>query len=187
FNIELTPNLARTFSVFGVAREVAALLDKPLRAPSYEIVMEGAPIDGQAFIDIREPELNPRFTLSLLRDITIKPSPDWMQRRLKLVDQRPINNIVDVTNYVTFEIGQPLHAFDYDKLVARAGGKAPTIITRLPTPGETLETLDEVLRTLDPHNILVCDTAGVLSLGGTIGGAETEISDTTTNVLLEAA
>ncbi len=187
FNIELTPNLARTFSIYGVAREVAALLDKPLHPPSYEVVMDGAAIDGQMFIDIREPELNPRFTLSLLRDITIKPSPDWMQRRLKLVGQRPINNIVDVTNYVTFEIGQPLHAFDYDKLVARAGGKAPTIITRLPEPGETLETLDEVKRTLDPHNILVCDTAGVLSMGGIIGGAETEISDTTTNVLLEAA
>lgn len=185
--IELTPNLARALSVFGVAREVAALLDVPLRPPSYDVVMEGAPIDGQAFIEIRQPDLNPRFTLALLRDVTIQPSPEWMQRRLRLVGQRPINNIVDITNYITFEIGQPLHAFDYDKLAARAGGGAPTIITRLPEPGETLETLDQVKRTLEPHTILVCDTAGVLSLGGVIGGAETEISDSTRTVLLEAA
>jgi phenylalanyl-tRNA synthetase beta chain len=185
--IDLTPNLARCFSILGVAREVAALLGKEVRPPSYEVVAKGKPIGGQVSIDIREPELNPRFTLALLRDTTIKPSPQWMQRRLMLCGQRPINNIVDVTNYITFEIGQPLHAFDYDKLVARAGGKPPTIITRLPKPGEELDTLDEVHRTLDAHNILVCDTAGVLSLGGIIGGAETEISDSTKNVLLEAA
>lgn len=185
--IELTPNLARCFSILGIAREIAALLDKPLRYPSYDFVAEGAPIAGTVAIDIREPELNPRFTLTLLRDAEIRPSPEWMQRRLRLVGQRPINNIVDVTNYITFEIGQPLHAFDYDKLVARADGKTPTIITRLPEKGETLDTLDEVSRKLEPHNILVCDTAGVLSLGGVIGGAETEISDETTNVLLEAA
>lgn len=184
--IELTPNLARALSVYGVAREVAALLDVPLRPPSFDVVAEGAPIAGEAGIEIREPELNPRFTLALLRDTTIQPSPEWMQRRLRLVGQRPINNIVDVTNYITFEIGQPLHAFDYDKLRARANG-APTIITRLPQPGETLETLDQVKRALDAHNILVCDTAGVLSIGGVIGGAETEISDSTRNVLLEAA
>jgi phenylalanyl-tRNA synthetase beta chain len=186
-DIELTPNLARCFSVLGIAREVAALLDKPLRYPSFDYLAEGAPIKGQAAIEIREPELNPRFTLALLRDVEVRPSPPWMQRRLRLVGQRPINNIVDVTNYITFEIGQPLHAFDYDKLMARAGGSAPTIITRLPEPGETLDTLDEVSRKLEPYTILVCDTAGVLSLGGIIGGAETEITPETTNVLLEAA
>ncbi|HLU11779.1 MAG TPA: phenylalanine--tRNA ligase subunit beta, partial [Oceanobacillus sp.] len=131
--------------------------------------------------------LNPRFTLALLRNTTVQPSPEWMQWRLKLVGQRPINNIVDVTNYVTFEIGQPLHAYDYDKLRARAGGKAPKIITRLPKLGETLETLDGVTRTLYDHNILVCDEAGVLGLGGVMGGADTEIDDNTKNVLLEAA
>ena len=185
--IDLTPNLARCFSIIGVAREVAALLDKPMRYPSYDFVAEGSPIEGTVAIEIREPELNPRFTLALLRETTIKPSPQWMQHRLKLVGQRPINNIVDVTNYITFEIGQPLHAFDYDRLAARCHGKMPTIITRLPEDGETLETLDEVHRVLEPHNELVCDTQGVLSIAGIIGGAETEISDQTTNVLLEAA
>jgi phenylalanyl-tRNA synthetase beta chain len=186
-DIELTPNLARCYSVFGVAREVAALLDVPLRPPSYDVVMEGAAIDGDVTIEIREPSLNPRFTLALLRSTTIQPSPEWMQHRLSLVGQRPINNIVDVTNYVTFEIGQPLHAYDYDKLRARVGGKAPKIITRLPESGETLETLDGVKRALDAHNILVCDESGVLGLGGIMGGADTEIDDSTQNVLLEAA
>ncbi|MBN8594422.1 MAG: phenylalanine--tRNA ligase subunit beta [Anaerolineae bacterium] len=187
FNIELTPNLARCYSILGVAREVAALLGKPVRYPSFEMVAEGSTIEGEVAIEIQEPELNPRFTLTLLRNTKIQPAPRWMQYRLRLVGQRPINNIVDVTNYITFEIGQPLHAFDYDKLKARAGKKTPTIITRLPKPGETLDTLDEKTRELEPHNILVCDTQGVLSLGGVIGGAETEISDSTTNVLLEAA
>ncbi|MEM6530928.1 MAG: phenylalanine--tRNA ligase beta subunit-related protein, partial [Chloroflexota bacterium] len=133
--IELTPNLARTFSIIGIAREVAAILDKELKYPSFEFVAEGDPIDGAVEIEIREPELNPRFTFTLLRNTKVQPSPEWMQHRLRLVGQRPINNFVDVTNYITFELGQPLHAFDYDKLVERAGGDTPKIITRLPEDG----------------------------------------------------
>jgi phenylalanyl-tRNA synthetase beta chain len=187
FDIDLTPNLARCFSIVGVAREVAALLGKDMRYPSYDVAATGPAIDGQAAVRIEDPEYNQRFTLMLLRDTTVQPSPGWMQHRLKLVGQRPINNIVDVTNYITFEIGQPLHAFDYDKLVARAGGKAPTITTRLAKPGEKLTTLDEVTRELEPHNIILLDDAGILSMGGIIGGAETEISADTRSVLLEAA
>ena len=185
--IEFTPNLARAISIYGVARETAAILDKELRPPSYEVVMEGAPIDGKVTVTITEPELNPRFTFALLENITVKPSPEWMQRRLNLVGQRPINNLVDVTNYITFEIGQPLHAFDYDKLKARAGGAAPHIITRLPKPGETLLTLDGQNRTLDAHNILVCDEEGAIGMGGVMGGSQTEIDEHTKTVLLEAA
>lgn len=185
-DIEFTPNLARCFSMIGVAREAAALLNIEMRYPSFDFLAEGEPIAGQVDIDIREPELNPRFTLALLRDTQVKPSPFWLQHRLKLIGQRPRNNIVDVTNYLTFELGQPMHAFDYDKLVERAGG-APTIITRLPDPGEQLETLDDVVRDLGAETILVADTAGALSLGGVIGGGATEISESTRNVLLEAA
>lgn len=185
-DFEFTPNLARCFSMIGVAREVAAILGVEMRYPCFDCVAEGAPIEGQVAIDIREPELNPRFTLALLRDTEVKASPFWLQHRLKLIGQRPRNNIVDVTNYLTFELGQPLHAFDYDKLVERAGG-VPTIITRLPQPGEQLETLDDVLRDLGSETILVADTVGALSLGGVIGGDETEISAATRNVLLEAA
>lgn len=185
--VELTPNLARCYSVLGVAREVAALLNKPLRQPKTDVVMIGSSITEAVSIEIVTPEFNPRFTAALLRGTTIKPSPEWLQRRLKLIGQRPINNIVDVTNYVMFEVGQPLHAFDYDKLVERAGGKTPKIITRLPKAGETLQTLDGQTRQLGAEQILVCDTAGIIGLGGIMGGADTEISDTTTSVLLEAA
>lgn len=185
-DIELTPDLGHGFSVLGIARQAAALLNKDLKEPDYKVVMEGASIEGQADVDIQEPELNPRFTLTLLKDTEVKPSPFWMQHRLKLVGQRPINNIVDVTNYVTFEIGQPLHAYDYDELVKRASGKAPTLITKL-AEGKKIETLDEVKRSIGANQIMVMDKEGALGFGGIIGGADTEISENTKAVLLEAA
>ena len=123
--------------------------------------------------------MNPRFVLGLIQDVTIKPSPYWMQRRLKLAGMRPINNIVDVTNYAMLEVGEPLHAFDYDVLVRRADGKSPTIITRTAQPSERLTTLDGVERQLDPFTVLVCDTAGSLSIAGVMGGAESEVFDAT--------
>ncbi len=182
-DIELTPNMARNYSILGVAREVAALTGQKLRHPTLHIQAIGPSIQGQVGIDIREPDLNPRFTLALIKGVAIQPSPGWMQRRLIQAGMRPINNIVDITNYVMLETGQPLHAFDYDVLVQRASGKPPTIITRLPQPGETLTTLDGVTRQLDPFTILVADTAGALSLGGIMGGAESEIYDASTYVL----
>ncbi len=186
-DIDVTPNMARIASIVGVAREVAALTGASLRQPSEEVRAEGPTVAGRLHIDIRESALNPRFTATLLEGITIGPSPYWLQHRLRLVGMRPISNIVDVTNYVMLEVGQPLHAFDYDVLVERSGAEVPTIITRLPEEGERLETLDGVDRELADFTVLVCDTAGVLSLGGIMGGAESEVSDTTTNVLLEAA
>lgn len=187
FDIELTPNLARCFSVLGVAREVAALLNKPITPPNYDFLAEGPAIDGQVTVTIEEPSLNPRFTAALLTNTTIQPSPQWLQDRLRLVGQRPINNVVDITNYITFELGQPLHAYDFDKLKARASSAVPALKTRLAQAGEKLETLDEVERTLQDFNVLVTDEAGILGLAGIIGGAETEISDDTVNVLLEGA
>src|SRR5690606_26264699 len=139
--VELTPNLARCYSVLGVAREVAAILDKPLKQPKTDVKMSGAKVESKIKIEIRNTALSPRYTAALLLGAEIKPSPEWMQRRLKLIGQRPISNIVDVTNYVMFEIGQPMHAYDYDKLAARAGGKMPTLITRTPDKGESLLTL----------------------------------------------
>jgi phenylalanyl-tRNA synthetase beta chain len=185
--IAITPNIARNANIFGVARETAAIFKRELRYPDYTFLAEGDPIEGQVSLDIQEPEFNSRFVLGLVKNVEIKPSPKWVQHRLKLIDQRPINNIVDVTNYVMFDIGQPLHAFDYDVLVQRADGKAPTIITRTAEPGETLETLDGVERELEPFTMLVCDTAGSHSISGIMGGMETEVTDKTTNVLLEGA
>ncbi|MCC6799567.1 MAG: phenylalanine--tRNA ligase subunit beta, partial [Anaerolineae bacterium] len=181
--IDMLPNIARAYNIVGVAREVAALTGAPLRYPPFAGVMDGPPIEGQVRIEICEPELNPRFTLALIRDVAINRSPQWMQRRLRLAGMRPINNIVDATNYVMLELGEPLHAFDYDVLVERAGGQAPTIITRLPEPGERLKTLDGAEHALDEYNILVADTAGALSIGGVMGGLESEVRDGSEDVL----
>ncbi len=186
-DIAITPNIARNANVLGVAREIAALTEQPLKAPSYIVQMEGPPIEGMVSIEIRQPELNPRFVLGLIAGVEIKPSPYWVQRRLRLCGVRPINNIVDATNYAMLEIGEPLHAFDYDALVRRAGSRAPKIITRTATVGERLTTLDGVTRELDEFTVLVCDSAGPLSIAGVMGGAETEVNENTRNVLLEGA
>lgn len=186
-DIAILPNIARAASVLGVAREVAALFAMPLKEPSYAVDWKGPAIEGRVKLEIREPELNPRFVLGLVEGVQIGPSPYWVQRRLRLAGMRPINNIVDATNYSMLEVGEPLHAFDYDVLLQRAGGKPPTIITRLPEKGETLTTLDGVQRRLDDFTILVADTAGALSIGGIMGGAESEVSASTTRVLLEGA
>jgi phenylalanyl-tRNA synthetase beta chain len=187
FTIKTNPNMARNINVYGVAREIAALLGKPLRDPAYAITAAGPAIAGQIKIQITNPDLNPRFVAALIKGVTIAPSPYHVQRRLRLAGVRPINNIVDATNYAMLELGQPLHAFDYDALVRRAAGRTPTIITRTAKPGEVLRTLDGVERKLDDFTILVCDEVGALGLGGVMGGVETEVSEATTNVLLEGA
>jgi len=186
-DIAITPNIARDANVLGVAREIAALTGQKLHLPALNPVMEGQAIRGRVEIEIQDPRLNPRFVLGLVENIQIKPSPYQVQRRLRLAGMRPINNIVDATNYAMFEIGEPLHAFDYDVLVKRAGDKTPTIFTRPAQAGERLKTLDGVERELDDFTVLVCDTAGPLSIAGVMGGAESEVNETTRNVLLEGA
>jgi len=187
FSIAITPNIARAANIYGVAREVAALTGRKLHAMPAAVKTEGPTIIGKAKIEIQNPELNPRFVLGLIKDVQIKPSPDSVQRRLQLAGMRPINNIVDATNYAMLELGEPLHAFDYDVLVERAKGSAPTIITRTAKKGEKLTTLDGVERKLDDFTVLVCDTAGPLSIAGVMGGAESEVTEKTRNVLLEGA
>jgi phenylalanyl-tRNA synthetase beta chain len=191
-DIAILPNIARCANVLGVAREVAALTGNPLRQPDFG-EMAKLPLCAEtsyARIEINTPSLNPRFVLGLIEGITIRPSPYQVQRRLKLAGMRPINNIVDATNYAMLEIGEPLHAFDYDVLVdrsRRSGQEKVTILTRTAEPGETLTTLDNVARTLDPTTVLVCDRAGGLSIAGIMGGAESEVSAATRNILLEGA
>jgi phenylalanyl-tRNA synthetase beta chain len=187
FDVDTLPNMVRDACVLGMAREIAAALGKPLKKPDDTLEMTGPPIEGRAEIKIEDPELNPRFVLGMIEDIQVQPSPYWVRRRLNLSGMRPINCIVDATNYVMLELGEPLHAFDYDILVERAGGDAPTIITRTAKDGETLTTLDDVERTLDPEMELVTDTAGPLSLAGVMGGEESEVHSATKNVLLEGA
>jgi phenylalanyl-tRNA synthetase beta chain len=192
-DMDLTPNLARCASVIGVAREVAALTGQRVRYPDYhDLPMDGPPVEDRVIIETSEPELNPRFCAILIEGIEIKPSPYWMRLRLRLAGMRPISNIVDVSNYVMLEMGQPNHAFDFDVLCARAneyaGPDQPVhIITRLAHSGEQVTTLDDVERAMEPFTILVTDPAGALSIGGIMGGAESEVHEESTSILLEAA
>ncbi len=189
--LEVTPNMARCLSVIGVAREVAALTGQQLRVPTHQPKAEGPAIEGQVRISIEDPKLCARYAAMLLRDVQIGPAPGWMQRRLSYAGMRPISNIVDVTNYVLLEWGQPLHAFDYDKLRQRAGGKTPHISVRPARAGETLTTLDEGNKTtpfkLTPEMLIIADEAGPIALAGIKGGADTMVTASTRNVLLESA
>jgi phenylalanyl-tRNA synthetase beta chain len=183
--VKINPNMARAASVLGIARELAALLGRPLKKTMDN--GQSSTVGNFATIEITDPTLNPRFVLGLVQNVEIKPSPYHIQRRLKMVGVRPINNIVDATNYAMFELGEPLHAFDYDVLKSRAGNKPVKILTRAAQDGEKLTTLDGVERTLTSMNVLVCDEKGALSLAGVMGGSESEVSDKTKNVLLEGA
>lgn len=187
FEIDVTPNLARCLSVIGVAREVAALTRKELRLPEDSLRAEGPPIAGMVEVSIDDPALSRRYAAALIRGIRVGPSPGWIQRRLSSAGMRPINNIVDVTNYVLLEWGQPLHAFDYDLLARRAGGAAPAVRVRRARAGERLRTLDGIMRELTPEHLVIADAAGPIALAGVMGGAETQVRDSTATILLESA
>jgi len=182
-DISILPNMARNANVLGIARELSAQTGHSLRKPVIEYKTEGQPVNELVSIEITEPELNPRFVIGLVRDVEIKPSPYQIQRRLRLAGIRPINNIVDATNYAMLDIGEPLHAFDYDILKERAGKKNVKIITRFAKDGERLTTLDGVERKLTSANVLVCDEKGPLSLAGVMGGSESEVYDASEEVL----
>jgi phenylalanyl-tRNA synthetase beta chain len=185
--VNILPSFARCASILGLAREIAAITGKSLKTTDdgRRTTVKGRRsfVGDFASIEITDPQLNPRFVLGLVRDVTIGPSPYKVQRRLKLAGMRPINNIVDATNYAMLEIGEPLHAFDYDVLVRRARKKPVKIVTRTAKPGEKLTTLDGVERKLDNSTVLVCDSAGALSIAGIMGGAESEVHDASTEVL----
>jgi phenylalanyl-tRNA synthetase beta chain len=206
--MDLTPNLARNLNIIGVAREVAALYERPLKLSQRELAAIAGivrpedmprpqpPAEPFCAIVIEDPDLCPRYTATLIRDVAIEPSPGWVQDRLRKAGVRPINNIVDATNYVMLEWGQPTHAFDYDLLVERArqaaggaeqGAIVPSIIMRRAQPGEKMTTLDGVERQLTTDMLMITDTLGPIAIGGVMGGRETEVNERTRNVLLEAA
>ncbi len=185
-DVEITPNMARCLSLLGVAREVAALTGGRVRVPPTDWIAEGTPIEGQVRVAITDPALATRYTATLLTGVRIGLSPEGMRRRLRLAGIRPISNVVDVTNYVMLEWGQPLHAFDYEALVRRAKG-VPQITVRPARPGEVLTTLDGITRPLTPDRLLIADAAGPIAVAGVMGGADTEVTAGTTRVLLEAA
>jgi phenylalanyl-tRNA synthetase beta chain len=195
--VDVLPNTARCLAMIGVAREVAAITGAKLRLPvSPRLLGEGSgvrvqttseAIDGQVNVQIEDPKLSARYMAALIKNIKLGPAPGWMQRRLLYAGMRPINNIVDITNFVMLEWGQPLHAFDFDVLVKRADGKAPTIIVRPARAGEVFVTLDKQERKLSPEHLVIADTKGPIALAGVMGGLETEVTEHTKNILLESA
>ncbi len=184
FDLELNPNRSDCLGVWGVARELHALTGAPLAPPPWEHDAEATgPTDVHelASVTVEVPELCPRFTARAFTDVRIGPSPLWMKARLSAAGQRPISNVVDITNYVMLLIGQPLHAFDLDRVPGGA------VIVRRAREGERMRTLDDVERTLDTETVVVADREQPSAIAGIMGGQVSEVSDETTRVLLEAA
>jgi phenylalanyl-tRNA synthetase beta chain len=180
FDLEISPNRPDAMSIAGVARDIAAALGVPFTMP--EPITEVDETIEQARVEVHDPDLCPRFTATVITDIDIGPSPDWIVRRLTLAGMRSINNVVDASNYVMLELGQPNHAYDLDKLPGRG------LLVRRARTGETLVTLDGVEREMVGDDCLICDAESTpVGIGGIMGGASSEISDDTTTVLLEAA
>ncbi len=181
FDLDVTPNRPDCLCLMGIAREVAALTGKEVHLPEIDYQEEEQSIDSLISVDITAPELCPRYCASLVTGITISSSPVWLQQRLRSYGMRPINNVVDITNYVMLEYGQPLHAFDYHKL----GGHK--IIVRRAKNGETITSLDEEGRTLNNDILVIADKEKPVAIAGIMGGLGSEVSDETTAILLESA
>ena len=179
--IEITPNRPDALSVVGVARELSALTGAPLRLPPLDVREGGESAAALASVEIADPDLCPRYAARVITGLTVRPSPAWLAQRLRAVGLRPINNLVDVTNYVLWELGHPLHAFDHATL---PGGR---IVVRRARPGERITTLDGRERALEPYMLMICDAERAIAVGGVMGGADTEVKSETTTVLLEAA
>ena len=181
FDLEVTPNRPDCLCVIGIAREFAALTGQEVRLPKSDYEEEEQSIDALVSVNIASPDLCPRYCASLITGVTISSSPVWLQQRLKSYGMRPINNVVDITNYVMLEHGQPLHAFDYHKL------KGQKIIVRRAEKGEVMTTLDEVERALDEDVLVIADGEKPVAIAGIMGGLESEVTDETTAILLESA
>src|SRR5881409_1387733 len=179
--VEITPNRPDCLSVLGVARELGALTGARLRRPKTVLTESGARARALVRVRIEAPDLCHRFTARVLSGVTVGPSPAWLQARLRAVGLRPISTVVDVTNYVLWELGHPLHAFDYDTVTD------VTIVVRRARAGESFTTLDGQTRALDDSMLVIADPRRAIGIAGVMGGANTEVTDATTHVLLESA
>ena len=179
FEVAITPNRPDAMSIHGLARELGAFFGVEVRP----IDTTGPAVSGAGIVRVRieDPQGCPRFTARGIAGVTVAPSPLWMRLRLRSAGVRPVNNVVDVTNYVMLETGQPLHAFDLDRIPEE------TVVVRRAAPGELLTTLDGVERTLDPADLVIASPAAALGLAGVMGGGDSEVSARTTRVLLEVA
>lgn len=186
FDLEVTPNRPDLNSVIGIAREIAAVTGNPLKVPEFQLPSSGLRVQDLVSVRIEDPECCPRYTARVLKGVKIGPSPDWLRSTLEKVGIRSINNVVDVTNYVMLEIGQPLHAFDYHLIAKGADGK-PSIVIRRAQDGELFVTLDGQKRTLTNEMLLIADETRGIALAGIMGGQNSEINDQTVDVLIESA
>ena len=181
YEFELTANRADCFSMVGLSREFGIMTNQKALFPVIMVNENGESIEGKASVAIEAHNLCTRFTSRLVTNVTIEPSPLWMQNRLRNSGIRPTNNVVDVTNYVMLELGQPMHAYDYDCVADH------TLIARCAKAGETLTTLDGNERELNESMLIIADTKGPIGVAGVMGGLTSEVTDKTTNVLFEAA
>jgi phenylalanyl-tRNA synthetase beta chain len=178
---EITANRPDCLGHLGIARETAAIYHLPVKSLQPKIREAAEKAADATRVEIEAPDLCGRFTARLLRGVRVQPSPDWLRRRLEAIDQKSINNVVDISNYVMFELGHPLHAFDFDKLEERR------ILVRRARQGEKIRTLDGVERKLEKDMCVVADATRAVGIGGVMGGADTEISFSTRNILMECA
>lgn len=181
YEIEITANRGDLLSHIGVAREIGALTGEKASLPKYKVHESNIPASKYAIIKIIDKKKCLRYVGRVVRNVKIQPSPQWLQDRLLSVGIRPINNIVDITNYVLKETGQPLHAFDYDRLARH------TIIAKCANEGDRFTTLDDKERVLNSEVLLICDAEKPVAIAGVMGGLNSEISDSTKNVLIESA
>ena len=188
-HFDIKGGFSHLLSMLGVAREISALTGKKLDKSVFPEISKLEVSAQPPFVEleIRDADICPRYSALLIQNVKIGPSPFWIQQRLLRIGMRPINNIVDITNYVMLELGQPLHAFDHDKLIERANGKTPKIIVRRAKKGETLLTLDNVDRELDDEMLMITDHSGLIAIAGVMGGGDSEVTEYTTNILLESA
>ncbi|MEN6315808.1 MAG: phenylalanine--tRNA ligase subunit beta [Clostridiaceae bacterium] len=180
-DFEITSNRPDCFSILGLARESAATFGTVFKKPEIKVKETGDPVQGQASVEINAPELCSRYAARIVKDVKIEPSPRWMKERLKASGVRPINNIVDITNYVMLELGQPMHAFDLEYL------KGHRIIVRNAADGEKMRTLDGQDRTLDPTMLVIADKEKAVAVAGVMGGENSEIMPETKAILFESA
>lgn len=178
---EITPNRPDCLSIVGIARESAATLGTTFKKPEISVKEAGGKVQEQASVQIKATDLCPRYMARIIRNVKVAPSPEWIKERLRAAGVRPINNIVDITNYVMLEMGQPMHAFDLDNV---NGSK---IIVRRAAEGETIETLDGSSRKLDSEMLVIADAQRAVAVAGVMGGGNSEVSDTTTSILFESA
>ena len=186
YDLETTPNRPDWNSVIGIAREIAALTGNPLKVPEIRNQQSSEKVQDLVAVRIEDGEICPRYTARVVKGVKVGPSPDWLRSTLEKIGIRSINNVVDVTNFVMMEVGQPLHAFDYH-LIAKGRDGTPAIVVRRAAAGEKFKTLDNAERTLTAEMLLIADEQKGIALAGVMGGLNTEINDNTKDVLIESA